>query len=67
MSLLTNIAMTALTGFGILLGTIVSILLLFCVFSFFSSEGKPSDPDKIVGGITCVVLLCLFIGYGVRS
>ena len=67
MSILTNIAMTALTGFGILLGTIVSILLLFCVFSFFSSEGKPSDWDKIVGGVTCVVLLCLFIGYGVRS
>lgn len=63
----TNIAMTALTGFGVLAGTIVAILLLFCVFSFFSSTGKASDWDKIVGGITCLVLLCLFIGYGVRS
>lgn len=67
MSALKNLTMTALTGFGILAGTIVAIMLLFCVFSFFSSTGKASDWDKIVGGITCLVLLCLFLGYGVRS
>lgn len=66
MKVLIDAGMTALVGLGILAIGFIVVFLFVCVCSCFSSTGKATDWDKIVGAITIMILASLLIGYSVR-